>query len=256
MRGALLLSFSLLCGPLAAQGAPQTPATFAVATIKPSAPGEPTMTQIRGNRFVTEGTTFLDLFKYAYDVHPDQVVGGPEWLRSEKFNVNADPETEKRPSSTQMKALVQGLLVERFHLVMHRGQKVLSVYALMKTDDPPKLKKSTADPNGIPGVAYDPRGNLGVGNATMANFAIFLQRFVLDRPAVDQTGIAGHFDLELHWTPEILNPGSKADDSAADSASNPGLFTAIKEQLGLKLKPTKADTPVFLIDAAQQPSES
>ena len=256
MRASLLLSLCLLCSPLAAQQGSQTPAAFAVATIKPSAPGEPTMTQIRGNRFVTQGTTFLDLFKYAYDVHPDQVVGGPEWLRSEKFDVNADPETEKRPSSTQMKALVQALLTERFHLVMHHGEKVLSVYVLMKTDDTPKLKKSIADPNGIPTVAYDPRGNLGVGNATMANFATFLQRFVLDRPAVDQTGITGHFDLELHWTPDSLDSGSKAEDSVAGSSSYPGLFTAIREQLGLKLIPGKVETPVFIIDAAQQPSES
>lgn len=256
MRALPLLSLCLLCiplrafAPLAAQQAPPTPATFAVATIKPSAADERTMTQIRGNRFVTQGTTFLDLFKYAYDVHPQQVVGGPEWLHTEKFDVNADPETEKRPSSPQMKALVQQLLAERFHLVMHRGQKVLSVYVLTKTADTPRLTKSTADPAGIPVVGYGPAGHLGVGNATMANFATFLQRFALDRPAVDQTGMNGHFDFELHWTPDSFDSSSKADDSASD----PGLFTAIREQLGLKLKPAKVETPVFLIDSVQPPS--
>lgn len=275
MRALLLLSVCLPWGPLAAsapwaawaarpapqvlaafaaQPAPQAPATFAVATIKPSASGEPTMTQIRGNRFVTQGTTFLDLFKYAYDVHPEQVVGGPDWLRSEKFDVNADPETEKRPNSPQMKALVQQLLVERFQLVMHPGQKVLSVYTLEKAGDVPKLKQNTTDPNGIPAVAYDPNGHLSVVNATMANLANFLQRFVLDRPAVDRTGVPGHFDLELHWTPDNFDSGSKADASAADTASDPGLFTAMREQLGLRLKAAKVATPVFIIDSAQQPS--
>ena len=253
MRYALLLSCSLLCGTLAAQETPQQP-TFAVATIKPSAPDATTITQFRGNRFVTEGTTFIDLFKYAYNVNPNQVVGGPEWLRTEKFDVVADPETEKRPSSDQMKALVQQLLVERFHVQMHHGQKLLSVYALVKTADTPKLKESAGNPAGIPTVFYNPHGELSVGNATMANFATFLQRFVLDRPAVDQTGIPGRFDLELRWTPDGAD--AKANDMTPDSAATPGLFTAIKEQLGLKLEAKKAETDVFVIDRVDQPSEN
>ncbi len=257
MRVPLPLSFCLLCGSLAAGQTPQAmPSAFPVATVKPSAPDARTMTQFRGNRFVTQGTTFLDLFKYAYNVHPEQLVGGPDWLRTEKFDVVADPETEKRPTSDQMKVLVQGLLTDRFHLVMHREGKVLPVYVLTATAGLPKLKKSIADPNDIPGVAYDPRGILGVRNATMANLATFLQRFVLDRPAVDQTGIAGHFDLELHWTPETPAAGSKAEDPAAGASAAPGLFTAIREQLGLELKPGKREIPVFVIDAAEQPSES
>src|SRR3984885_11750503 len=155
MRNAILLSFCFLTyGQLPAEQASNASQTFAVATIKPSAPNAGPLTQIRGNRFATEGTTFIDVFKYAYSVQPDQVVGGPAWLRTEKFDILADPETEKRPSSDQMKAMVQQLLVERFHVVMHREQKVLPVYALMKTTDTPKLTKSAADPNGIPVVGY------------------------------------------------------------------------------------------------------
>jgi uncharacterized protein (TIGR03435 family) len=257
MRSAILLSFCFL-GPglLPAQQIPKAPTTFAVATIKPSAPDEVAGTQIRGNRFVTQGTTFIDIFKYAYNVHPGQVVGGPGWLRTEKFDILADPETEKRPSSDQMKAMVQQLLLERFHLVMHHEQNVLPVYALVKTAVTPKLTKSTADPNGIPVVGYDPSGELQVGNATMANFATFLQRFVLDRPAVDQTGIAGHFDLVLRWTPDYLRAGGKPGDSQEDASAPPSLFTAMKEQLGLKLQPTKAATDVFLIDQVERPSEN
>src|SRR5271154_7486410 len=136
MRTAILLSFCFLIdGLLPAQQVSKTPLTFAVATIKPSAPDAVAATQIRGNRFVTEGTTFVDVFKYAYNIHPDQVVGGPAWLRTEKFDILADPETEKRPSSEQMKAMVQQLLIERFHLVMHHEQKILSVYAVVKTAD-------------------------------------------------------------------------------------------------------------------------
>jgi uncharacterized protein (TIGR03435 family) len=257
MRTAVLLSFCfLVCGLLPAQQVLAAPLTFAVATIKPSTPDAVAVTQIRGNRFATEGTTFVDVFKYAYSVHPDQLVGGPEWLRTEKFDILADPETEKRPSSEQMKVMVQQLLVERFHLVMHHEQKVLPVYALVKRADAPKLTKSTADPGGIPVVGYNPKGELGIGNATMANFATFLQRFVLDRPAVDQTGIIGHFDLVLRWTPDNVRADGKLGDSQEDASAPPSLFTAMKEQLGLKLQPTKAATDVFLIDRVEQPSEN
>jgi uncharacterized protein (TIGR03435 family) len=251
-RAILLCSCFLICGLSRAQQAPEPPHTFAVATIKPSAPDTVTVTQIRGNRFAIEGTTFVDVFKYAYNVHPDQVVGGPVWLRTEKFDILADPEAQERPSSDQMKVMVQQLLAERFHVTMHREKSVLPVYALVRTADSPKLTKSTADPRGIPAVGYNPSGELEVGNATMANFATFLQRFVLDRPAVDQTGIDGHFDLVLRWTPDNF----RASESQENVAAPPGLFTAMKEQLGLKLQPTKAATDVFVIDRVKKPSEN
>jgi uncharacterized protein (TIGR03435 family) len=257
MRSLILLSVCFLTwGRLPAQQPPGMLPTFAVATIKPSSPEAVAVTQIRGNRFATEGTTFVDVFKYAYNVHPDQVVGGPEWLRIQKFDILADPETEKRPSSDQMKAMVRQLLVERFHLMMHQEQKTLSVYAVVKAVDAPKLTKSTADSSGIPVVAYNPKGELHVGNATMANFATFLQRFVLDRPAVDETGIAGRFDVALRWTPDNFPAGGKPDDPQADASAPPTIFTAIKEQLGLKLQPTKAPTDVFVIDRVEHPSEN
>src|ERR1700712_2751204 len=123
MRSPLLLPFCLLtCGLLPAQQTPEAPQTFAAATIRPSAPDTVMTTQIRGNRFATEGTTFVDVFKYAYSVHPDQLVGGPAWLRTEKFDILADPETEKRPTSDQLKAMMRNLLTERFHLVTHHTQ--------------------------------------------------------------------------------------------------------------------------------------
>ena len=227
-------------------------AGFAVATIKPSAEGATAMTQIQGNRFVTRGTTFVDLFKYAYSVHPDQVVGGPEWLRTERFDVVGDPETEKRPSSDAMKAMLQQLLVERFHVTMHKEQKVLSVYALQKAGGAVKLTPSKGNEAGMPVVGFEPRGLLHVGNATMADLAVFLQRFVLDRPAVDQTGIEGRYDVELRFTPENFHMNGRVVEPPEDGSA-PELYTAIRDQLGLKLQATKAATDVFVVDAAARP---
>src|SRR5208282_794070 len=97
---------------LMAQQPSEPTASFAVATIKPSAPDTRPLLQIRGNRFATEGTTFLDVFKYAYNIQPDQLVGGPAWLRTARFDILADPETDHRPTSDQMKKLVQSLLAD------------------------------------------------------------------------------------------------------------------------------------------------
>jgi uncharacterized protein (TIGR03435 family) len=250
----LLAASFVLALPVFAQQSSPAPTHFAVATIKPSASTSGPLVQIRGNRFATENTTVLDVFKYAWNIHPDQLVGGPPWLRTEKFDILADPETEKRPTSDQMKLLVQQLLIERFHLATHSEQKVLPVYALVRTSEAPRLTPSTADPNGIPAVFYSPIGKLEAGNATMANLATFLQRFVLDRPAVDQTGIEGHFDITLRFTPDNFHLNGVLLDPGQDLTLPPGLFTAIKEQLGLKLQATKAPTNVFIVDHIDHPT--
>ncbi|MGA8938611.1 MAG: TIGR03435 family protein [Acidobacteriaceae bacterium] len=256
MRKAILLLCCVFAwGGVSAQELSSAPQTFAVATIKPSAPDAETLTQIRGFRFVTQGTTFVDLFKYAYDVHPDQVVGGPAWIRTTKFDVVADPETEKRPTSDQFKAMMRGLLMERFQVRMRSEQKMLSVYALVKASNEPTLKKSSGNAAGIPAVGYDARGELEADNATMADLAKFLQRFVLDRPAVDETGIEGHYDLVLRWTPDSAADREAGGDLQAGVSAPPDLFTAIREQLGLKLKATRAKTDVFVVERIELPTE-
>lgn len=221
---------------------------FSVATIRPSAPQSPTLTQIRGKRFVTEGTTFLDLFKYAYGVQESQVVGGPDWLRSEKFDVVADPEGDQRPGSDQMKALVQQLLVERFHVVMHGEKRELPVFALQRAGAGPlKFSASKAATN-MPAAGGDGRGNIGMRNGTMHEFATYLQRFAgssIDRPVIDETGLQGRYDLDLHFSP---------DTAANPDANTPGLFTALQEQLGLKLKSKKVSVAVYVIDSAAHPA--
>jgi len=245
----------LACDCLIAQQ-PSEPPSFAVATIKRSAPDTKILVQIRGNRFATEGTTFLDVFKYASNIHPDQLVGGPAWLRTARFDILADPETDHRPTSDQMKKLVQGLLADRFHLVMHIEQRLLLAYVLTRFDVTPRLTKSAADPQGVPVVGFDPKGELHVGNATMDDFATFLQRFVLDRPAVNQTQIPGRYDLVLRWTPgdDAMTPESSETLTASDD--RPTLFTAIKEQLGLKLEATKANIDVYIIDRVETPTNN
>jgi len=94
---------------------------------------------------------------------------------------------------------------------------------------------------------------LHVGNATMADLAVFLQRFVLDRPAVDQTGIEGRYDVELRFTPDDFRVNGRVIEPPEDGSA-PVLFTAIRDQLGLTLKATKAATDVFVVDGVEKPA--
>lgn len=107
-------------------------------------------------------------------------------------------------------------------------------------------------PNGLPTYGYAP-GQLSVRNATMTDFATYLQRFVTDRPVFDSTGVAGKYDLNLRWTPDdSQTEGSRQGDER--NASFPGLYTAIQEQLGLKLQEAKRSVPVLVIDHVELPS--
>jgi uncharacterized protein (TIGR03435 family) len=227
---------------------------FQVATIKPASSEESRTTQIRGNRFATTDTSVVDLLKYAYGLHEQEISGGPKWLKTQNFDIVGDPETQTRPSSGDFKKMVQNLLTDRFHLKAHHEMRELSVLEIVLAKSGPKLNKSTRPPNGIPTFGYSP-GELTVANATIADLATFLQRFVTDRPVFDQTGITGKYDVTLRWTPDELQAeGSRQGGRNADSL--PGLYTAIQEQLGLKLQEEKRPIQVFVVDHVDTPSEN
>ncbi len=253
----LLLGSSAVAEPQGQQNATASapvPA-FQVATIKPAKPDEQLSIQIQGRRFATAGTSLIDILKYAYGVHASQIVDGPAWLGTEKFDLLAAPDSETRPSSGEMKKMVQQLIADRFHLRFHPATRELSAYAIVAGKGVPKLTKSTKDPNGIPAGAFSPSGKLSVGNATMADLATFLQRYVTDRPVVDRTGITGKYDLTLTWAANESQFGG-GGHATEGSGALPGLFTAIQEQLGLKLQAVKAPIEVLVIDYVEQPSEN
>jgi len=226
------VAFVLVIGVLRAAAFGQVPGTassdgstgahrFQVATIKPSAPDESRTTQIRGNRFVTTGTSLVDLLKYSYGLHEQEIVGGPKWLETQKFDLVGDPETQTRPSSDEFKKMVQNLLTDRFHLTAHQEMRDLAVFEIVTAKNGPRLNKTTRT-DGIPSVGYSP-GQLTVGNATIADLAAFLQRFVTDRPVLDRTGITGKYDLTLQWTPDDSQAeGSRQGDD--DHNSLPGFL--------------------------------
>lgn len=241
---------------------PKADPSFEVATIKPSKPDQ----QGKGFRvlpnggFTTINTTLDDMIKFAYDVQDKQVIGGPDWIGSEKFDVDAKPDTPGLPNERQLKSMVQKLLADRFQLKFHRDKKELSAYVLSVAKNGPKMTKDTDVPNnGLPSLFFRGLGVLPVHNATMGEFANLMQSAVLDRPVVDQTGLDGRWDFVLKWTPDESQFGGMgikvpppSETAAADAP--PPLFTALQEQIGLKLEAAKTPVGVLVLDHVEQPS--
>jgi uncharacterized protein (TIGR03435 family) len=237
---------------------------FEVATIKPSKTEERFSLLVnRSGMLNTTDTSVSDLIKFAYDVHPKQISGGPAWLASDKFDVTGKPDTAGIPSINQLKVMVQKLLAERFQLKFHREQKELSVYAITIAKGGPKITKEESNPKGLPGFGGPPQRGFNVRNSSIAEFASVMQANFLEQPVVDQTGLgAVKYDFVLKWTPDASQrqmSGAGPEPTAPavpDPDAPPDLFTAIQQQLGLKLQSAKAPVDVIVIDRVDKPSEN
>jgi uncharacterized protein (TIGR03435 family) len=232
---------------------------FAVATVKPSNPDAPgKMFRVGpGIQFSTLNTTVADMIGFAYGIHPKQLVNAPDWLGKDKFDILAKPDGDGMPNDKQWKTMVQKLLVDRFQLTFHNEKQDLSVYAIVLGKDGAKLTKSQGDPNGLPTLGFRGLGDLVVRNANMVDFAGLMQGAVLDKPVVDQTGLQGRFDFQLKWTPDqsqFESFGGVHTPPAETADAPPDLYTAIQQQIGLKIETTKAPVDVMVLDKVAQPS--
>ncbi len=242
--------------PMAADANP----SFDVATIKPSKPGTvgPGY-RFQQRRFGTVGTTVADMVSWAYGVHAKQFAGGPAWLLTDRFDISAQPDGEGQPNADQWKLMLEKLLTERFQLRFHKEKRELSVYVLTVAKGGPKLAKSDADGSGPTGIGFMQLGQLSAGNATIADFAGAMQSVALDRPVVDQTGLQGKYNFALKWTPDDSQFGGlgiKVPPPTDAADAPPGLFTAIQDQIGLKLEATRAPVDVMVIDKVEKPTEN
>jgi uncharacterized protein (TIGR03435 family) len=244
--------------PMAADAHP----SFEVATIKPSKPDDQRKAfLVQGRRFKIINQPLTAILSFSYDVQAKQIIGLPPWADTDKYDIDAEPDGEGAPSGKQWKAMLQKLVAERFKLTFHQDKRELSVYVLSVAKGGPKLTKSEGDPNGLPGLFFRGKlGDLGVRNANMGDFTGLMQEAVLDRPVLDQTGITGRYDFTLVWTPDdsqFAGMGVKIPPPAAeDGKAPPNLYTAIQEQIGLKLEATKAPADVMVVDHVEKPSEN
>jgi uncharacterized protein (TIGR03435 family) len=234
--------------------------SFEVATIKPTDPdAQGRRINADGRKFVTQNTTLADLIKFAYRINGKQIVGAPEWVDSEKFSIAAVSAGEGAPSDKQWRTMVQKLIAERFKFKTHTEKRELSVYVLSVGKDGPKNLTKSLSTEILPrlSIVPDQAGFVSsVQNATLKEYAdITLQGTLLDRPVLDQTGIAGRYDFKITFMPDDSVFGGRVSPPTSDNPA-PNFFTAIQEQLGLKLDAVKAPADVMVIDRVEKPSDN
>jgi uncharacterized protein (TIGR03435 family) len=199
------------------------------------------------------------LLEHAYDIKEDLVFGLPGWANSARFDVKAkivepDAEVLKKLSRKQRRSMIQQLLMDRFQLKAHTETKVLPLYEMVLVKDGPKFKESAPEgspedksPNGVG------RGGVTVYNTELTAHAVSLAILAnmlgdrLHRTVTDKTGLTGKYDLLLEWAPED-------DQDASFESSAAPFFTALQEQLGLKLQPSKGPVDILVVDHVEMPS--
>lgn len=255
---------------------------FEVASIKPSAggPGSFIGTE-RNGVFNAKNMPLLGIISQAYGVQGFQIYGAPSWTRSETFDIVAKPEVSegagpsKETSAARWANLLlrlQGLLESRCSLKVHRETKELPVLDLVVAkgglkllpseclvfdpQNPPPNPPSGENPKFCGNLGQHRQGELsGYGNE-MATFVQWLARQT-NRTVIDKTGYAAKFNVKLEWTPEILAGGPNAEgkgENPAPGANGPSLFTALQEQMGLKLENSKGPVEVLVIDHVDRPT--
>jgi uncharacterized protein (TIGR03435 family) len=221
----------------------QAPA-FEVASVKPNRSGEQAINirQRPGGGFIARNAPLRMVITHAYNIRPNQLSGGPAWISDARFDIEAKAEGA---SPAQVRQMLQTLLAERFHLVAHRETREEPIYALVVAKGGPKLRESKADATQVGG---DGPGKIVAEKAPVGMLARTLQNIV-QRPVVDETSLTGEYDFELKWLPERL-----AEPGAADSLdlNAPSIFTAVQEQLGLKLEGRKGPVEIVVIDRIEK----
>lgn len=235
--------------------------TFSVATIKPMGPndGPYVYMGLPGGGLRVEGLTLKSLLMEAYAVEAFQISGGPGWIATDRWDIEAKTEgVQGGLSGAQHASMLLALLEDRFQLKVHRETREGSVYNLVLGKTGSKLTPSTEPKTEI-------RGGFGVltyKRIGIASFTVALSR-ALGRTVIDRTGLTGQYDFKLQWTPDTNQGGPESLGLPPDpnyvppqpaDPNGPSIFTAIQEQLGLRLEPAKGPVEFVVIDSAEKPS--
>jgi bla regulator protein BlaR1 len=236
---------------------------FDVASVKPGDPNikESSMLIQPGGHFTTTNASLQRLIGFAYDVRNNQIAGGPVWLKSATFDIEAKPgpgvDVPAGPrGAPKVRSMVQSLLADRFKLTLHRESREQQIYELVVDKSGPKLKIAADSETRRPQGLQLGRGELTGMAAPLSLLAIQLSQ-QLGYSVIDKTGLSENYDFKLAWTPDAPAPEGRADGSSAPSpsdSSGPSIFTAIREDLGLRLQAAKGPVEVLVIDHIERPT--
>jgi uncharacterized protein (TIGR03435 family) len=246
-------------------GLGQAPTAYTVASIKPNKSSDDRF-MLRpqpGGGLTATGVTLKMLIMFAYGVAGYQISGAPSWIGTERWDIEAKTEGVQGPVPlAQSQARLRRLLEDRFQLKTRRESRKMPIYAMVATKGGPKLNPNPGDPAERKPVASFGFGSGSFTDSSVASLAGQLTLY-LDRPVLDQTGVKGSYDFTLKWTPapnessaQAMGLPPRADPPAPADSTGPSLFTALQEQLGLKLKPTKGPVYILAIEHVEKPSEN
>lgn len=229
---------------------------FDVASIRPHAPGDDSfrVKMPSNGRFTATGCVAKLVLMLAYDVQENQIVGGPAWIATEKWDIEARGDDSVSYSAEETRRMVQTLLEERFALRIHRELQQRPAYILTVAKRGPKFKA----PDQFGPINYQVTTNsIRLERGDLARLAQLLSS-ALGLPVIDRTGLSGHFNLALQWDDAPVGGGSLP---GVDAASPPGdrngsIFAAIQDQLGLRLEAQRAAVEVIVVDRFERPSRN
>jgi bla regulator protein blaR1 len=244
---------------------PPPPKEFDVATVKPNSANDNRfmIRPLPGGGLSISGVPLKMLIMEAYDVRAFQLSGGPGWMSTERWDIEAKTEGVKGqlPIEQTLKML-QALIVDRFHLEVHHETKEMTVYALVVGKNGSKLTPHTGEP-------AQPQERLqarpGLLSVKQLGIAALVRQLTLQvgRTVIDKTKLTGAYDFTLKWTPE---PGQGGPESiglppdpqlpAPSESNGPSIFTALQEQLGLRLDAQKGSVDIIVVDRAEKPDEN
>lgn len=291
MRGVYLaiLTIAVVAIPIFCQAPAGARPSFEVSTIKPGDPGQRgSMIQNQpGGRLVITHVPLRAMITFAYRVRDFQISGGPTWMGNDFWDIEAraeagsvsPPTGPPDPNTPDPMAIrLQSLLEDRFQLKIHHESKELPIYELSILKTGLKMKASEDQTFRLPEPGAPPlpppqrggpmpRGGMRMGRGSLDATAVPVSNLVMalsqqvGRTIIDKTGLQGFYDIKLQWTPDNMPQGGPAGPAGSEIAppidpNGPSIFTAIQEQLGLKLEATKGPVDVIVIDSVQKPSEN
>jgi uncharacterized protein (TIGR03435 family) len=196
----------------------------------------------RGEEITFDNATLNDCVRFAYGVASNAQIDGPDWIRSKQFLYDIDAKAPPGTSHEQFQAMMQTLLAARFKLVIHREQRLLSYYSLVTAKGGPKMPPTKDIPVDFQGITHGGRID---SILPMPMLAYLLSRFETERPIIDHTGLKGMYRVKLQWSLQQVQNG-------VDEEPGPSLFTALEEQLGLKLDSQKGPIDVLVVESAEK----
>jgi uncharacterized protein (TIGR03435 family) len=253
---------------------------FEVASIKPASPDARGMwvRNAPGGRVNITNMSLKEMIVMSYRIQPYQISGGPAWLDKDRYDITA--KAEKEPKQGEWNLLLQSLLADRFQLTLRKETKELPIYALVLARKDGKLGPKLTESKDDGCVKFDPAhpadppapgeprprycGNqmmsprsLTAVSIPVGNIVPMLAR-LLGRTIIDDTGLKGNFDISMEWAPDDAQLAMLPPDTPRPAAdgSGPSIFTALQEQLGLKLESRKGPVEIYVVEKAEKPTEN